>query len=105
MSLGVIFGFLATECGWTHKYILENLTIDQVRRYYEVICESKMRDTKINIISNMYASAHAFGSIKKEDFNKFLQNFDNVKKPKDFNIQKNLDKLKLLNSGGVIEEN
>lgn len=72
---------MAKECGWSHKYIEENFTVEQLVRYYEIITEQKMRELKLKTIANVQAVGYAWGSVKKAQFMKFLDNL--YKKPQD----------------------
>ncbi len=74
---------MAKECGWDKDYIAENLTLDQIRRYYDVLYKEKLKDLKLQTVSTMYATARAFGSLKNEDFKKYLDSLD--LKPVDVN--------------------
>lgn len=67
---------MAKECGWGKDFIAENFTLDQIRRYYEVIYKEKLGDLKLQTISTMYATARAYGSLKNEDFKKYLDSLD-----------------------------
>lgn len=70
-----------------------------MRKYYEVLSNKKMIDAKVQTIVNLYASAYAFGTITKENFNKFIETLD----PK---TKKSLDDFagKLKEMGLPIEE-
>ncbi len=78
-ALAEILGLLARECGWSHDYIGDNFTIQQIRKYYEIINKQKMREQQINAICTLYATATAFGSMKFVDFRKFLDKFEGKK--------------------------
>ena len=67
---------LARECGWSIKYIEENLTYAQVKKYCEIITKQKKQDLLLETISRFRATAYAFGGIKKEDFDKFIKMLD-----------------------------
>ena len=75
--------FLASECGWDHNYILDNLTWAQLRTYYELINKKKLRELKIKTIAMFNAVAYSYGSMKKEPFMKFLNKLDPPKMTKD----------------------
>lgn len=91
---------MAKECGWSKDFIAENFTLDQIRRYYEVIYKEKLSDLKLNTISMVYATARAFGTLKKGDFKKYLDSLD--LKPVD--VDKSLEAMKQI-IPGVVEEN
>lgn len=67
---------MASECGWSHKYIFKNFTLQQAQRYYELIQKKKMQALQLQTISTLKAVGYAFGSIKKKDFMKFINSLD-----------------------------
>ena len=67
---------MARECGWTKDYIADNLTVEQIKLYYEKIQKQKMEETKLSAIVMVQAVGTAFGSIKFENFKKFLDKMD-----------------------------
>lgn len=97
-ALTEILGLLARECGWSHNYIADNFTVQQLRAYYEIINRQKMRDHQLNAIVTVYATATAFGSMKFSDFRKFLDKFE-------LNKQEVEDTIKDMKKAGLpIEE-
>lgn len=81
---------MAKECGWTKDYIAEKFTLEQVRRYYEIIYKEKLQDLKLQTISMMYATARGFGGLKNADFKKYLDSLD----LKPINVEKNINVMK-----------
>ena len=63
---------MARECGWTKDYIADTLTVEQIKLYYEKIQKQKMEEAKLSAIITVQAVGTAFGSIKFENFRKFL---------------------------------
>lgn len=63
---------MACECGWNKDFIVDNLTAEQIKRYCKIIQEQRLRELQLNTIATLKAVACAFGSIKKDDFVKFL---------------------------------
>ena len=78
-GLAEILGLLARECGWSHDYIADNFTVQQIRTYYEIINKQKMQEYKLQAFCTVYATATAFGSMKFAAFRKFLDKFDGKK--------------------------
>jgi hypothetical protein len=74
---------LARECGWTKDYIADNLTVEQIKLYYEKIQNQKLDEVKLNAMATMNAVAVAFGSIKFEKFKEFLDKLDFKAEKKD----------------------
>lgn len=74
---------MARECGWTKDYIADNLTVEQIKLYYELIQGQKLDEVKLNAMATMQAVAVAFGSIKMKDFKKFLDKLDFKAEKKD----------------------
>lgn len=70
-----MLGFLAKECGWNYKWVAENLTLSQIKRYYETISEAKKAEHARMVEGVFHATAAAMGNIKTEDFNKYLNIF------------------------------
>jgi hypothetical protein len=79
-ALAEILGLLARECGWSHDYVADNFTVQQIKAYYEIINKQKMREMQLSAICTVYATATAFGSMKFLDFRKFLDKFGIDKK-------------------------
>ena len=67
---------MARECGWTKDYIADNLTVEQIKLYYEKIQKQKMEEAKLSAIITVQAVGTAFGSIKLDNFKKFLDKMD-----------------------------
>lgn len=68
----MVFGFLAKECGWDYKYIIKNLTLNQIKRYFETIWELKKIEFVKNVEGNFHSTAAGFGSLKKDKFLEYL---------------------------------
>ena len=98
-QLGELFGFLAAECGWDKDFIAEKFTINQVKRYVEVLSQRRNRDYETQTYCFLMATGYAFGSVKPKNFNDFISQFAN-KKPK---IEDTISKMKSM--GLPIEEN
>lgn len=98
--MGEIFGFLAKECGWDFKFISKNLTLSQIKRYYDTIFEAKKYDFLMFASSVFYASATAQGTMKPERFQDFLNMFEPYKR---INVKKSIELMK--KDGLPIEEN
>lgn len=90
--------FLARECGWTKEYIADNLTLSQIQLFCEKIQVQKMQDARLQAIVIFNATATAFGSVKNEQFQEFLEILSGVKK----DINEVLDELK--NKGLPVED-
>lgn len=90
---------MAKECGWSKDFVAENFTLEQIKRYYEVIYKSKLQDLKLHTISRMYATARGFGGMKKGDFKKYLDSLD----LKPINIDDSLNEMKK-KFPGLVEE-
>lgn len=97
-SLAEILGLLARECSWSHDYIADNFTVQQIRAYYEIINKQKMREQQLVAICTVYATATAFGSMKFADFRKFLDKFEMKKEQ----VEDTIKEMK--NAGLPIEE-
>lgn len=87
-----MFGFLARECGWSFEYIKNNLTISQVKRYYEVLYKLKMSDHAKMVEGVMMAVATAYGSLKQDKFNEYLNVHNSREEIKD--TDKTLEQMK-----------
>lgn len=57
-------------------------------RHYELIQEQKNREYLISSMIIQQSTASAFGSLKKDDFIKFLDSFDSNKKKEPVNFEK-----------------
>lgn len=99
LNLGELLVFLARECGWDKDFIAEKFTVDQIRRYVEVLNQKRADDYKTQTYCFLMASGYAFGSIKDSKFKEFISQFD-LKKPK---IEETL--LKMKDMGLPIEGN
>lgn len=93
---------MAVECGWDFNFIVDNFTLEQVVKYYELINIQKLREVKINMICNTYAMAFANGNLKKKDFNNFLESLSPKSSHKEIDVNQELSKLKTL--GNYVEE-
>lgn len=89
---------MARECGWTKDYIADNLTVEQITKYCDIIQKQKLREAQLNGIVMLQAVATAFGSLKYADFKKFLDSLSMKKQ----DINKALDEAK--KAGLPIEE-
>ena len=89
---------MAAKCGWTKDYIADNLTVQQIKKYCEIIQNQALCDKYLDAMLNMQAMAVAFGSLKYKDFKKFLD--DMIGEKEDMN--KTLEDLK--RDGFPIEE-
>ena len=94
---------MAKECGWSCKYIGENLTYPQMILYYRLIQEENSQGYKTQALVGMASAARAYGSIKEKDWQDFLAMFDKPKKIDPKQVSKNLTGLK--NMGIPVEEN
>lgn len=93
--MGEIFGFLAKECGWTHEFILSNLTYRQVIRYYESIQLENLKNLRLETLSRGQAVAYGMGHSKKEEFEKFLDLLTGTRK--DTKMEDPVAKMKKMN--------
>jgi hypothetical protein len=64
---------LARECGWDKDKIADTLTVQQICRYADIIQEQKNRELQVLAVMMVQAVGCAFGSIKSEDFSKFIR--------------------------------
>jgi len=88
---------LAKEFGWTKEYIDNNLTVEQINRYYELIQQQQKEHFFTLAITIQQAAASAFGNLPSDSFRKFIDGFVEIK-----NNEVNIDKMKL--DGLEIEE-
>jgi len=89
---------LAAKCGWTKDYIADNLTVQQIKKYCEIIQNQNLNDKYLDAILSMQSVAVAFGTIKYKDFKKFLDTMIGEKE----DVDKALEDLK--RNGFPIEE-
>ncbi len=90
---------MAKECGWNKDYISDNLTVQQIMKYCEIIQKQKIREVQLDGIVDMYSMATAFGSVKYKDFISFLKGLAK----EDINMDDTLREMK--KQGLPIEEN
>lgn len=64
---------MARECSWSHDFIADNLTVQQLKSYYEIIQKQKLRETQLLAVVILEAAGTALGSVKYADFQKFLE--------------------------------
>lgn len=74
---------MACECGWDKDFIADNFTVEQILRYCELIQKHKLNEIELNAIVSVQTIATAIGSIKYEDFKRFLENLTMKKKSLD----------------------
>lgn len=72
--------------------------MDQILRYYEEIHLEKARTLKAQAITMSHATGYGFGSMKKDDFLKFLDSLDGMEEQQQDVVQK------LRESGLPLEE-
>ncbi len=89
------------ECGWTHDFICDNFTVDQIFLYYTLIQKQKMLDLKFQAIVVAQSTAAGFGNSKTEEFDKFLAQLDPDTRPRSHKDP--FDKMKEM--GLPVEEN
>ena len=97
--LGEALGFLAKECGWDKDFVAEKFTVQQIIRYAEIIQGQKITDLQLHAIAMVYAVGAGMGTIKFEEFHRFL----NSLKGKKEDVKKTLDRAK--EAGVIVEDN
>ncbi len=90
---------MASHCGWTHDYIADNFTFQQLQIYYKFIQIEKQSDLRNNAIVFSQAVGYGNGYIKKEDFQEFIDLLVPNNKIKE---DEQLNKMREM---GIIEEN
>lgn len=98
-QLGELMGFLARECGWDKDFIAEKFTVDQLKKYVEVLNQQRKKDYETQTYCFLMAVGYAFGSIKAQQFHDFISQFQG-KKAK---IEDTISKMKSM--GLPVEEN
>ena len=83
---------MAKECGWDYQWVSSNLTLSQIKRYYETIFEAKKHDFVLSVQGMFYACAAAQGSIKQDKFSEFLSMFEPYRK---VDVNRSIEKMKV----------
>jgi len=72
--------FFARKCSWTKEYIFDNLTFEQLYKYYEEMQNVEMEDLFYQTTAMVQAHGHVTGVIDKNSYKKFCDALLRVKK-------------------------